>query len=75
MSKKLAAIAALSMLSVSSAGLAQAAAPAPAVRAGGETAGSNELVGATSWLLAALLLGLVVWGAIKALDDNTPSSP
>ncbi len=74
-STKLAALAALSMITASSAAVAQSAAPlsidsAPAVRAGAETQGSNELVGTTAWILAAIGLGLIVWGIIELTDDS-----
>lgn len=73
-SKKLAALAALSMVTASTAAVAQSAAPASptAVRAGAETQGSNELVGTTAWILAAIALGLIVWGVIE-LTDNSDS--
>ena len=75
-SKKLAALAALSMITASSAAVAQSAAPqsisAPAVQAGEATQGSNELVGTTAWILAAIGLGLIVWGIIE-LTDNSDS--
>jgi hypothetical protein len=78
-SKKLAAVAALSMITASSAAVAQSAAPqsiaAPAVRAGAETQGSNELVGTTAWILAAIALGLIVWGIIELTGDDGPTSP
>jgi hypothetical protein len=74
-SKKLAALAALSMITASSAAVAQSAAPlsidsAPAVQAGEATQGSNELVGTTAWILAAIGLGLIVWGIIELTDDS-----
>lgn len=74
-SKKLAALAALSMITASSAAVAQSAAPlsidsAPAVQAGETTQGSNELVGTTAWILAAIGLGLIVWGIIELTDDS-----
>lgn len=74
-SKKLAALAALSMITASSAAVAQSAAPlsidsAPAVQAGEATQGSNELVGTTAWILAAIALGLIVWGIIELTDDS-----
>jgi len=75
-SKKLAALAALSMITASSAAVAQSASPlsisAPAARAGEQTQGSNELVGTTAWILAAVALGLIVWGIIE-LTDNSDS--
>ena len=74
-SKKLAALAALSMITASSAAVAQSAAPlsidsAPAVQAGESTQGSNELVGTTAWILAAIALGLIIWGIIELTDDS-----
>ena len=74
-STKLAALAALSMITVSSAAVAQSAAPlsidsAPAVQAGEPTQGSNELVGTTAWILAAIALGLIIWGIIELTDDS-----
>ena len=80
-SKKLAALAALSMITASSAAVAQSAAPlsidsAPAVQAGEPTQGSNELVGTTAWILAAIALGLIIWGIIELTsDDDAPDSP
>ena len=75
-SKKLAALAALSMITASSAAVAQSASPlsisGPAARAGEQTQGSNELVGTTAWILAAVALGLIVWGIIE-LTDNSDS--
>lgn len=75
-SKKLAALAALSMITASSAAVAQTAAPqsieASAVRAGETTQGSNELVGTTAWILAAIALGLIVWGVIELTDSDSP---
>jgi len=74
-STKLAAFAALSMITASSAAVAQSAAPlsidsAPAVQAGESTQGSNELVGTTAWILAAIALGLIIWGIIELTDDS-----
>lgn len=75
LSNKLAALAALSMITASSAAVAQSApssVAAPAARAGEQTQGSNELVGTTAWILAAIALGLIVWGVIE-LTDNSDS--
>jgi hypothetical protein len=71
-SKKLAALAALSMITASSAAVAQSAAPqtVSAVPAGESTQGSNELVGTTAWILAAVALGLIVWGIIELTGDS-----
>jgi hypothetical protein len=72
-SKKLAALAALSMITASSAAVAQSAPQstvAPAARVGDATQGSNELVGTTAWILAAIALGLIIWGIIELTDDS-----
>ena len=76
-SKKLAALAAISMVTASSAAVAQAApADTPAVaRAGADVQGSNEIVGTTAWILVAIALGLIVWGVIKLTGDDGPASP
>jgi len=77
LSKKLAALAAISMVVAPSAAIAQSApASAPAVsRAGADVQGANELVGTTAWILAAIALGLIVWGIIELSGDDGPSSP
>ena len=80
-SKTLSALAAVSLALGSSAALAQSAAPlslnnAPAVeRAGADTAGASELRGTTGWLIAAIGLALIIWGAIELFDDDDPESP
>ena len=79
MRSKLAALAALSLVASSSAAIAQSAQPlsvhgSPAVeRAGAQVEGEGQLVGTTAWILAAIALGLIVWGVIELTDD--PSSP
>lgn len=78
-SRKLAALAALSLVASSSAAIAQSAQPlsvqaSPAVeRAGAQVEGEGQLVGTTAWILAAIALGLIIWGVIELTDD--PSSP
>ena len=78
-SRTLAAVAAASLAFGSSAALAQSAAPlsvAPAVeRAGADTASANELRGTTGWIIGAIALGLIIWGAIELFDDDEPDSP
>lgn len=70
-SKKLAAVAALSMITASSAAVAQSAAPQSISARAGETAqDSNELVGTTAWILAAIALGLIVWGVVELTSDS-----
>jgi hypothetical protein len=78
-SRTLAAVAAASLAFGSSAALAQSAAPlsvAPAVeRAGADTASANELRGTTGWIIGAIALGLIIWGAIELFGDDDPDSP
>jgi hypothetical protein len=80
-SRKLAALAAASLIFGSSAAMAQSASPlslanAPAVeRAGADTASANELRGTTGWIIGAIALGLIIWGLIELLDDDGPDSP
>lgn len=76
--KSLVAIAALSLVAAPVA--AQSAAPlsAPAVRAGAETGDASRLHGTTAWILAAIALGLIVWGIIELTGDDEedfPNSP
>lgn len=52
-----------------------AAQAAPAVRTAAPVAESEELVGTTMWIVAAIALGLVVWGIIELTDDDEPASP
>lgn len=78
-SKILTPLVALSMLTGSTAAIAQAApaaASATSVRAGAPE-GQSELVGTTAWILAAVALGLIVWGIIELTSDeeDAPSSP
>ena len=77
--KKIAAIAAMSLLTVSNAAVAQSAQPlsvAPAVaRSGADLQGSNELRGTTGWIIGAVALALIIWGAIELFDDDDPESP
>lgn len=82
------AIAAASLLLAATAAAAQSAGPQPAgslslatnpavERAGVGVEGSNQLVGTTGWILAAVALGLVIWGIIEITsdDEDSPSSP
>lgn len=52
-----------------------AAQAAPVSRAPAVTEESQELVGTTAWILAAIGLGLVIWGIIELTDDDEPESP
>jgi len=76
-SKILTPLVALSLLTGSSAAIAQAApASSMTVRAGAPEGGS-ELVGTTAWILAAVAIGLIVWGIIELTgdEDDFPTSP
>jgi hypothetical protein len=65
----------------SSAAIAQSAAPlsldnAPvAQRAGADLNSPNELRGRTGWIIGAIALGLLIWGAIELFDDDDTESP
>ena len=75
-SRTLAAVAAASLIFGTSAAAAQSAAPtsAPAVeRAGADVADASELRGTTGWIIGAIALALLVWGAIELFDDNEDS--
>jgi hypothetical protein len=84
LSKKLSALVAISMLTASSAAVAQSAqslsvANAPAMRAGADAQGFNALDsrnGIGIYLIGAVVLGLIVWGVIELTkDDKGPESP
>ena len=75
---------AAALLAVGGSAGAQAAAPlslarsAAVERAGADAAGSSELRGTTAWIIGAVALALIVWGALELLDDGTnavPASP
>jgi hypothetical protein len=82
-SKKLAAIAAVSLLTASSAAVAQTAQPlslsqSPAARASAGTSGQNDLDrrGVGMYILGAIVLGLIAWGIVEVVSDNNdPHSP
>ena len=81
-SRTLAALAAATFLFGSSAAVAQSAQPlslanAPAVeRSGADISGAGELRGTTGWIIGAIALGLIIWGAIELFDDdNDTDSP
>ena len=75
----LAAIAAVSLVTASSAAIAQTAAPAtPVERSGANLDGENQLRGTTKWIVGAIALALLIWGLIEILnndDDDAPVSP
>ena len=80
-SRTLAAVAAASLLFGTSAAAAQTAAPlglgnAPAVeRAAADAENASQLRGTTGWIIGAIALGLIIWGAIELFDDDEPESP
>lgn len=80
-SKILTSLAALSLLGASGAAVAQSAAPlsladSPALaRAGADSEGSSDFMRGGRWVLAAVVLGLLVWGAIELLDDDDEAFP
>lgn len=84
LSKKLAAIAAASLITASSAALAQSAQPLSlsqspaAARASAGVNGENDLDrrGIGIYIIGAVVLGLIIWGVIQLTDnDDGPSSP
>jgi hypothetical protein len=84
LSKKLSALVAISMLTASSAAVAQSAqslslANAPAMRAGEDAQGFNALDsrnGIGIYLIGAVVLGLLVWGVIELTKgDGGAESP
>jgi hypothetical protein len=84
LSKKLSALVALSVLSASSAAVAQTAQPlslsnAPGARAAAPVADASALDdrnGIGIYIIGAVLLGLIVWGVIELTkSDDSPASP
>jgi len=61
-------------LTLALAPIAAQAAPAPAARTESAVQQAEELRGPTKWIIYAVALGLIVWGAIELLDDE-PESP
>ena len=76
-SKILTPLVALSLLAGSSAAVAQTAQPAPASARAGAPEGQEQLRGTTAWILAAIALGLIIWGIIELTsdEDDFPTSP
>ena len=80
LSKKLAAIAAISMIAGSSAAVAQSAQPlslsnSPVVqRAGAATAGQSNLDrrGYGIYIVGAIVIGLVAWGVYELVKSKSP---
>lgn len=68
------AITAVSALALTVVPVAAQAAPQPISRAPAATEDSESLT-TTGWILAAIGLGLVIWGIIELTDDDEPNSP
>ena len=47
----------------------------PAARAGAALADAGELRGSAKWILGAIALGLIIWGAIELLGDDDEAFP
>jgi hypothetical protein len=83
LSKKLSALVALSMITASSAAVAQSAQPlslgnAPAARSGAATADASALDdrnGIGIYIIGAVVLGLIIWGVIELTGDDDSDSP
>jgi hypothetical protein len=85
LSKKLATVVAASLITASSAAVAQTAQPlsltnSPAVaRSGADLQGQNNLDrrGYGIYVVGVIVLGLIIWGIVKLVDNNNngPSSP
>jgi hypothetical protein len=84
LSKKLSALVAISVLTASSAAVAQTAAPlslanSPMARAGATTTDAGRLDdrnGIGIYIIGAVVLGLIIWGIIELTsDDNGSESP
>ena len=68
-------ISAISALALAIVPVAAQAAPQPAPRSGAVTEENQELVGTLAWVLAAIGVGLLIWGIIELTDDDEPASP
>jgi hypothetical protein len=83
LSKKLAAIAALSLITASSAAVAQTAQPlslsnSPTVEraaAGMQGQGNLDRRGYGIYVVGAIVLGLIIFGIVKLVDNNNSHSP
>ncbi len=62
-------------LALTLAPIAAQAAPAPAARTESSVEKGEELRGPTRWIIYAVALGLIVWGAIEIFGDDEPESP
>jgi hypothetical protein len=77
----LAALAALSLGIGSSAASAQVGQPVQPTtassvqRAGAQVADADELRGTTGWILGAIAVGLLIWGALELFGDDDEAFP
>ena len=57
--------------------MAQAAPPVTASVRAGASEGQEQLRSTAAWILAAIALGLIIWGIIELTsdDDDFPASP
>jgi len=69
------AITAATALALTAAPIAAQAAPQELSRAGTEVGDSESVRGTTMWIVAAIALGLIIWGIIELTDDEEPDSP
>jgi hypothetical protein len=79
-SKLLGIMGAAALLVSSGAAVAQSAASlslanAPAVRAGADLSAPSEIRGSAKWILGAIVIGLLIWGAIELLDNDDEAFP
>lgn len=81
LSRKLSALVAISVLTASSAAVAQTAQPLSLGNAPARSAlptQANELDGRNGigiYIIGAVVLGLIIWGVIELTKDDEPSSP
>lgn len=81
LSKKLSALIALSMITASSAAIAQSAQPlslnnSPAVAGADRASNLDDRNGIGIYIIGAVVIGLIVWGIIELTkSDEGPSSP
>ena len=68
------ALAVSAAMALTAAPIAAQAAPQSVSRTGAEVGQSEQLRGTTMWIVAAIALGLLVWGIIE-LSDDEPDSP
>jgi hypothetical protein len=69
------AIAASAALALTLAPVAVQAAPQEVSRVGSDVAAAEEVRGTTMWIVAAIALGLIIWGIIELTGDDSPTSP